>query len=1349
MFRRSIHIFLALALLALATIPGIALLRWYGPEETLQRAQAFFDRGDFHRAINELELNELSSSMQGDPSKRVRLLRLRYAAFSQVDNAPGALRDLEILLEQEGIDEPELQLARIRLLAIVGRNDPAKAELALQRARAFLRKAPDDWRALELAGEAGQTTYRDELGTVFATIDRELGAPQNRRGRAALLAYLYRPDGDPEVPEGLETLRQLYGAHSRLVAVWPDQVRRLADLRTRVQQSLSWFQQSLEAGGEPVAAMRGLGLSLDQSGRIDDLLALCDGYRARYSHQYVFEAGAMAAWAQVRTGEYLGCLATAQRWLPKDSFEQRLETGQLGRGLIDLLLARFVAAWRLGDQKQLEQLSNESWKMTQACEKRLPTLNFSVVNACTNGVLQYLRRDYKTADGTLNWAIGLLRGPVPIGQEDLLTELVPLRLATLRARNASRADLLQVLANWIAARPDDLRPLLAQADLQLQFGEPAAALAVLDAAMALAPTDERVFVARVAAAAELYRDSNQDGRGLLAQCLLRATTVPEVAQPIGFVLCAAAALEAGNATIARESATVAIDKFPQARLPRVLRAKAELLGGRPDAAARQLLQLLDDFPEDTELALLALHAHREANLPRAALLSAALRICPPSAELAAELLRVALADARLDADRFVPKVVPTGPAGHELRILSTHALALAGRGAEAAQMLAPLARQVATLPAPHADELAAAFAAMLVALSATADDATLQARFFAGRDDFALGAPFAAPALLRIAPQLADSHPRTAYAVLGTALAHAAADHRQGTAYALAANLAARLGQYQLAAAHGTAALAFPEGRSHAETLARQCFAEQRPERALQVYRLVTAPTDGALALRAGDAANASTLARAAVARDGADLLAHVVLACLGEPSQCTDLSAATFTTANDPQRNTLLELASLLDREEYGALALPAAQQLATALPDSTTAQLLLARALRFVGQPAMAMASHARLFAKTPPGPLFWREIALAAATAGYVVPEPMATALCVAGAQLQLGGSPVAVAFSLQRTAEVVAKAGNQGIADQLRLTMWQQFPAIHQPTVADAERIAGSGRALDAWWLLDGLRPTLQGEARRQCLERMFALAETLASKAAPELELLCQAAARLLRDEGAYGCVLHFLLDHGRAFPSHWPGDPERLRLLKAHLELAAAGQDPGPWLDRTVDRLVAEVGIQAAASAVDAALAAHPTALPLWRHRATLLGHRQRGAQAAAELRNVLRHTSDPAEQLECLILAATFHAIDATDVLLLPQLPVPLVTSPLGQLAVGLVALRLGRPGEAELTLLRAAPRPDGLHLLALALAQLQFGNEGSLARAQATFARLAQDYPSSSLARYAGSFARQFAPR
>lgn len=1345
MFSRSFKVFGALFLAVLVGVWAYALLGLSGPEEVLRLAQAKFDHGEYQSTIDLLNGTEHAPGMQKDRSKRARLLRLRYSAQSQLDNAVGAKEDLENLLAMTGQNDPALRLDQIRLLAIVGEGDRA-----LQLARTFLQQLPADGtaqnreRALELAGEACQTTYRDELANVFGLIERDLGTQKGALARTALLAFLYRPDGDQEVQQGIENLRLAYSTQSVLLATWPGLLRRLQDLRARVQEGLDYFQKSLEAGGAPVAAMRALALSLDQSKRTFDLLTLCESYRQRFTHKYVFEAGAAAAWAQVRAGQNQGAIATAVRWLPPKTITERLQQSQIDPqvGIGDLLLARCVAAWRLGDRQALERLAVDI-RTLDGAEVKLP-----LVSSLMYGVLATMRGDWKNADGSLRGANYFLqRTAVAVGQQDLMPELVPLRVKCLRELGNRDNEVLAVLTDWAKARPADQRPLLAQARFQLDRGQPTAALAALEEATRFAPNDSDVFALRLQASALVASDSSQDGEGLFLQCVKRGALFPEVQNPLGYLLCAETALKHGAAEIARESASYAIDKFPSAREPRLLKARAEMMGRQPEdkrpaEAARILLQLLDEYPKDEAITLLALQAHREANLPLGGLLAAAMRNCSPSPVLTAELLRSALADGRSNAIAFVPNPLPEG--NSEIAILAAHALAKAGRGKDAEALLAALATGAEKLPLAQQGELAAALVANWQDLARTQPDAILLPIVERNVVQFALGSASGSPSLLQAARDLEKSHPQTAYALCIAAFAAAAPEQRRGADLVLAGRLASTNGHLQLAADHFTAALAFADGRAAAEPLARLCYANGHSARALQAYQLATAPQDGALAMRAGDTVRAQWLAVEALQHDGADLLAQTVMACLGQSPLAGDL-----TVPGLPERQNALELASMLDLPELGTLALPRAQALVAILPQSPTAQLLLARALRYIGRAKLAATVHGQLFAKQATSPIFWREIALAAADPEYPLTEELAVALATAAAQQKIANSPVTQAFSLQRTAALIEKSGNQGIADQMHVMMWMTLPAQTKPTVADAEGIASRDRLLDAWWVFDKVRPTLTGAPRRECIERMFAIAATLAEQKSPETELLCQAALRFLSEEGPQGCVLHFLLDHGNQFESCRLDEPSRRKWLLRHLDLAARGQDPGAWLDRTTARLEREFGATAARIAIEESIAAHPTCLTLWHHRAQLLAAAQQGADGIHDLRMALRHATSPAEQLAFVTLAAAEFELLPDDVELLARLPKTLLATPEGALAQGLVALHRGDAVAARQLLEKAAPQPDGLHLVALALAQLQSTATDAIAQATATLTTLAKDYASSSLARYAGSFARQLAPR
>ncbi|MBM4060474.1 MAG: hypothetical protein FJ265_05175 [Planctomycetes bacterium] len=1357
MFRASLKVFLATALVALAAILVFAVLRLSGPEEALREAEAYFQRGEYRRTVAKLDLAERSPSLQRDPSKRNRLLRLRYAAQAAVENAPGALRDLEALLQQPGIDDPELRLDQIRLLAVAG-----QGERALQHAREFLARDPQDGRGLELAGEAMQTTYRDELAALLATVGRDLGVPEQQAASAALWGYLYRPAGDAEVQQGIELLREKYAARPAIHAAWPGLLRRLQDLRARIQQGLAWFQASLEAPGQPVAAMRGLALSLDQSERTDDLLLLCEAYRREFDHRYVVEAGTIATWALVRRGLPAAALATGARWLPRPELARRLDAGEPEAPLAELALARFAAAFRLGDVKALEQLGGD---LSQIYDRKLQP---GPVGGLVWGSHAHLRGNHKDVERNLRWPFQILaRAPVPVGQVDLLPGLAPARIAALLATGADESEVAGVFAEWRNGRPGDLRPLLAIAEYQLQRNRPGASLVALDDADQIAPDDPAVFALRVRAADALHREAEQDGAGLLRQCLNRMVLVPEVAQPIGYLLCAEAALLAGHTDVARESARRAADRFPNQVRPRQILAEADLRAGRAAAAAARALALLDERPFDPDLASLALSAHLDAGTLPGGVLAAAMRSCPPSPRLTEAILRQALADERTDAAAFVPARLPPAAEAPQLHALAARVHAAAGRGKAARALLDALPAPAATQPTPPLGaglaellaatqqpaagippallaDLAEASVATLQAAAGTTADADLAAQARKDLVRFGLLAAPAAPALRRGAETLAPTHPMAADALLTAALAAADPEQRDGQAHALSADLAVRLGQRRLAIERCTAAIAFPDGRSAAELLARLCLLDGQPSRAALAFRLAEAPTDPALAARLGNPELAVTLARQALADDGADLLAHVALRCLGMPSLADDLPVA-----DDDARNGLLELASLLRVDALATAALPQATAIAAARPDAPTAQLLLLCALRLGGQGQLAASHCARLFAARSTSPLFWREVALAGGSGAFAVPAPIAEALSIAVARDQVAGSPVTRAYAYRRTAESFAAAGQPGVADQMRATLWLDFTTQSRPTLADAGTLVQAGRRLDAWWVLDRIRPTLRGRARAECIDLMFAVVEPLATSGAPATEQFLATARRLLAEEGPYGGIVHFLLRHGGRVPAMRLDEAAARDLLERHLLLAGAGRDREDLLEASVARLVADHGVAAAAHAVDRALAAHPTSLLLWRHRAVLGGSHLQPAQAVADLRAVLQHAEAPEQHLELVVLAAARFSLLPADTARLQQLPAPLLASPLGQLARGLVALRTGRPDEAAPLLAQAAPRPDGLHLQAYALALLQSRDPEATARAAAVLDRLAADYPSSSLARYAGSFARQLAGR
>ena len=98
MFQKSLQILVASALLALAATVGYSFLRLHGPEDTLAEARARLAAGAYGEVIADLDLAERGASFARSPALLRELWRLRYAAYTRLDNAQGALADVQQLL---------------------------------------------------------------------------------------------------------------------------------------------------------------------------------------------------------------------------------------------------------------------------------------------------------------------------------------------------------------------------------------------------------------------------------------------------------------------------------------------------------------------------------------------------------------------------------------------------------------------------------------------------------------------------------------------------------------------------------------------------------------------------------------------------------------------------------------------------------------------------------------------------------------------------------------------------------------------------------------------------------------------------------------------------------------------------------------------------------------------------------------------------------------------------------------------------------------------------------------------------------------------------------------------------
>lgn len=1338
MFRRSIQILLATTLLALVAIVAYASFL-EGAPETLARAERMVERREFARAIKELNQCERGRSLQQDPALRERLWRLRLAANTAIGNHRGALRDVTHLLRETGDRDLDLQLERIRLLGASG-----DGEAALRLARAFVAEHPEHGPGLEVAAATCADLYRATFDRQQQALLGDLGAKQAPAARAAMATFVFRPGGDEAIAPTETKLADMYSVDTRLAARWPVVQRDLLALREQVQEGLDYCRRCLELPGAPSTAATTWAEALDAGGRYDDMLVACEIQRRRAEAGQASAAGLVAARSLLRRGANGACVATVGRWLPPQQLAARIDEGRLGDAAPDLLLARMVAGWRLGDMSVLLAT------LTDVQQLRRSGVTMPLVQFATAGLLHYHAQSQRRSDDDVRnseanlriTARQLLDEPAAADRADLLALVMPIYIELIQKLDKPESDVLNAYGAWQKARPDALAPRVAFVHHLLGQGQVAAAQSVLAEAIAVAPTDEHLFALRLQVARTDTGQAGQDGPALLAQCLKRQSPTPEVAQPIGYVLCAETALQQRIWGVARESARLAADAFPQLATPRLLEIEAMLGGGEVTAAAQRARRMLDLFPGDAALARVALRSHRAAGLPSTDLLARALPLCAPDEELRAELLRTALALDPAGAAAFAAPVGLQQDTGADLRLLAARALCRAGRVADGRHLLDGVLAESDALPAEARLDLTRAITAWIVADAAQRDDAALAADVAGMLARTDLRDPAAARILLDAAAQIAPTHPRCGYELVGRGLDLAAPADRNGAAFGLAGRLARHLHLERLAEEHLLAALAFPDGRSAAEDLARLHLAHGRPERAVQVHAMVDSATDAALAARCGQTETGIDLATDAANADPADLVAQATLTALGKPGR------GDWQAGDVPLTELRLELLALLQEPDLGPEALARAEALLRLQPSSLVNVLLLARAHRLAGDAATAAAVHDAVAAQAPDA-LLWREVALAAAAEDYVLSPALRQRLVDALLRGALDGSPVSTACALQCLAEDSDRDGRTQMARAAREQRWVHYPLATVTTVADVEAVVAEQAGGTAAHVLERALPGLTGAARTLARTHLYDLYDRRVADYGERAQDVYQTALRHLGSEGPHGCIVTFLLEHGPTFPGLRPDADTARQLLRAQIELAAAGRDPGPWLPSSVRRLLEEQGPAATREDLEAVLARHPTHLALWHARAVVMVHEQRAEQGIDELRSVLRHADAPEAVLAFLLLAGAQGVLLDTDYDWLTALPASLRDSVEGTFVRGLLALRQGRPDEAVPLLAESPPQADGMHLFALALAHLQSRALEGGDRARAVFERLAADYPSSSLARNAGSFAIQLAPR
>lgn len=1327
MLQTSFKVLVVAVLLALGSIVAYALLQLGGgPDQAIERARGFAKKQEWKRALNELDLIE--RGLTNDPERLRQLWKLRYEVNTALGDPLGALRDLDNLLSKDA-DDLDLRLDRVRLLALAG--DGPGARLA---ALEILAEHPDHGRALELAGEACQTIYQPQLRELRQRLDRDLPATVRQDARKAMLSFLYRADGDPEVLRAAAELERAHQDEPRRRAAWESTWTDLQRLRTAVQEGLTDFRRALETDGKPVAAFRAFVWSLDQSERDDDVLMACEIQRRRFDHEYVVEAGATAAWSLLRDDLTPAALATTKRWLPKAAIAERIARKWSDDGANDLLLAQALAAWRLQDADEILatwQMVNDLYQANKT--SRALTMPFASAVLCVQQKNEkYLLMNVRQS------AELLMRTAAPTDRPDLLELVMPWYLDAVAAEGKDPNARQSLLGNWATARPDSVVPQRALADHLAGTGRLGAALQTIDAACKLAPNDPELIARRLEIARLANDRGDQSGAQLLAQCARRGQLLPEVADPVGYLLCAEVAAAQKVWPIAIANARAAVEAFPAARAPRLLEIRILLAADRATDAAQLAHRALEALPADAATVDAAIAAYRAADLPLDDLLFHAMPTSAPTPALQTVLLRTTLRNQ--STEQSAPYATrPLAADELPLRILRARALARSGLAADAETLLTTLLAESELGAAERDDLLHATLDTALALAPARTDDqlAAMLTRMLAAVGELP---PAAAEELLTAGTKLAEDRPRAAMLLVDAAVPALAPERRTAAVFQLAGSLCARNGWFHRAEEHLTAALGFADGERSAELLVRLCVALGRSERARQVLPLVTTPRDPALAACLEQPELALGLLTHDLQRDRGDLLAHCLLATFGQPSRC-DLPPATGADAMER-----FELLATLGDPATAALAMARLEALAAAAPQVRTWRLLLARALLHAGRAARAAELHAELAGDGQANVLLWREATQAHAVDGYVLPPAIRQQLIDAVASEDVAASPPTFSFAMECVADAFAAGGFAAAADDARLRLLALAPpqrALRRDELALIERMLPP---TSAWQQL--LRE-LEGPYtvdRDDLLPRLCAAAAKVAVQDPKSLGPTVAAAWRLIDSDGPRGELVHFLLQHDERLPKR----PSRVAdLLRAHLQRVAAGDESARWLPQTITALRTAIGTDATSTEIDTALRTHPATLALWAERAALRMGSRTAQRAIADLRAVLRHGDTPELQLRLLSLAAEGRSQQADDAATYQALPLTVRATPEGAYAGAMMALRLGN-AEAALTLFPfAAPRDNGMHLFAEALAWLQSPAADGPARARELLQRLVRDYPSSSAARNAGSFAAQLAPR
>lgn len=1336
MFRRSFVVFLTFSLMVLAAIVGYAFTGLSGPDTALDEARIALAEGRTKEVVRVLNLAEQSLGASGTPDLRRKILVLRYQAHLRSNHYRAALVDLQLLVQVYAKGDVDLEREAVRVQIAAG--EPAAALLA---AEELLIRTPDDGRALELAGEACQAIYQEELAEMLSNLSVKLPPDQFDRARDSLLPYLYRSDADLAAIEGkqaFDAILQKYRTEAHVGRLYQPA---LDTIRRTIKKAQDYYRRSLECEGRPVSAYRGLAFALRQGRRDDDVIALSETYLLRFDHVYATQAAINAARVHHAAGRHEAVVELVQRYLPPGWHRALLQPtemfqpagewqdvpdeGRLASDIRHLLLAKARALRALGRRSDLHRLSQQVAEVELA--DTIPLRPESV-----------LIEAYANESSEDPWAMERLLGPfvwrpavrhMP-PSESYLPEAMRMRYDAAVRGAVNKVAFARIFTQWIDLVPSATEPYALRARHYLTLGQVEEARIDAAAYLRLTGHDEEALRLYAETADKAFALSGRGAAALLEQCTRLNLLQPgEVADSVLYLPLARLAIDQHAYEVGLASARRAAQLFNWARWPRLLWAEAALKLGRPGDAVQTLQILREYHPDDPVTVHLLREAREAAGLSSNELLFDVALAGERNSDLASALMSKSLKRGDVElALGFAQRIAGLKLKDPKIPVQLAVTLAQTGQIEAAKRILTPLIGIVMNLP-PGVGKLTTELYLGLMApkLAGPPIDAVTAVAILMHGDD--------PTALLRIARVLAaHDHLEQAQQMLAPVFDRdSLATHRTGAHYLLAGELALALGQTGVAETQLTAALAFPDGKPAGKLLALLLLRGGDQARASDAFWDDTAGdlTEAALLLRLGHPQAAAKWVRAAI-RENAHDLRVVSLQALCDPDRCESSSALQLVQRARPELLATLLYSGVAGLEQEAATAARALLDKAPANPYATClwAQATAARgrrpeaiaALQDIGRRLDFIPAYEVLVELLPKlDDQFYKR------AADLVLPNPRSIPPALRTAVL---------AWESGRLRAI--RPPDAATLDRLA-RLWLEFPQETGADLAEFEALVQFGRHSDAFELLDLLDRRVSDSGRADFINRFGPMARRLL-KSTPDRafhDTMMSHIRAMLRQHGAYGQLVHLWLQAGSR--------PNEQELLKSHIARFERGGDVDDWaLRRTLRRLVPYEGLDAVLQRTEDLLRTDVSLVAIWLLRSNLL---QELGDADGAIRSLIwlhQYLDRPAVLLDLCQVAGRAGVPTPEYDAALQAIKQPDLASQV-RYARGILAYRRGRYQQAATMLEHAKRQSDGAHLYYRALSILPLPGADSADVAARLLRQFEAEYSSSRLSEIAGNLATQ----